>query len=65
MNTIIVGSDKIKSDSNCGDCMHRNVCKYISCHNSLIEQVNQITVDSNFELRLRCKRYRNDTGIRG
>ena len=65
MSTTIVSSDKIKSDSNCGDCMHRNVCKYISCHNSLIEQVNQITVDSNFELRLWCKNYKSDIGVRG
>lgn len=65
LGTIVISSEKIKSDSNCSDCMHRNICKYISYHKSLIEQVNQITVDSNFELRLWCKNYKSDVGIRG
>lgn len=65
LGTIVISSEKIKSDSNCSDCMHRNICKYISYHKSLIEQVNQITVDSNFELRLWCKNYKSGVGIRG
>ena len=65
LGTIVISSEKIKSDSNCSNCMHRNICKYISYHKSLIEQVNQITVDSNFELRLWCKNYKSDVGIKG
>ena len=65
LGTIVINSDKIKSDSNCRDCIHRNICKYISYHKSLIEQVNQITVDSNFELRLWCKNYKSDVGVKG
>lgn len=60
-----VDGKKFEADNTCETCANKGICKYVDYYFSLITTTQQISVDSNFELRLRCKRYRNDTGIRG
>ena len=63
--TIVVNPTSNRSDNNCKDCMHKGICKYVNYYAGLAETVNQISVDSNFELRLWCKSYKSNTGIKG
>ena len=60
-----VDGKKFEADNTCETCANKGICKYVDYYFGLITTTQQISVDSNFELRLRCKRYRNDTGIRG
>ena len=62
---VVVNPTSNRSDSNCKDCMHKGICKYVNYYAGLAETVNQISVDSNFELHLRCKSYKSNTGIKG
>jgi hypothetical protein len=61
---IVVGSTSDGSDSNCKDCARKEICKYVSYYAELVEIANQISIDSNFGLRLWCKNYKTDVGIR-
>ena len=63
--TIVVNPTSNRSDNNCKDCMHKGICKYVNYYAGLAETVNQISVDSNFELRLWCKSYKSNTGVKG
>ena len=63
--TIVVNPTSNRSNNNCKDCAHKGICKYVSYYAGLAETVNQISVDSNFELRLWCKSYKSNTGVKG
>lgn len=63
--TVMVDGRKFEADNTCKTCANKGICKYVDYYFGLITTTQQISVDSNFELRLRCKRYRNETSIRG
>ena len=63
--TIVVNSTSNRSDNNCKDCAYKGICKYVNYYAGLAETVNQISVDSNFELHLRCKSYKSNIGAKG
>ena len=65
VGTIVVNPTSNRSDNNCKDCAHKGICKYVNYYAGLVETVNQISVDSNFEIHLRCKNYKSDVGVRG
>lgn len=63
--TVMVDGKKFEADNTCKTCANKGICKYVDYYSGLITSTQQISVDSNFELRLWCKQYRNETGIRG
>ena len=63
--TIVVNPTSNRLANNCKDCAHKGICKYVNYYAGLAETVNQISVDSNFELRLWCKSYKSNTGVKG
>lgn len=63
--TVMVDGRKFEADNTCKTYVNKDICKYVDYYSSLITTTQQIAVDSNFELRLWCKRHKNDTRIRG